>query len=129
MGGILVAQVSQGKETLFKTFRSLSFGGVAKPCLKTPSAVPVVSGGQEGRQLSSPAVLVPSLDLSIREVECRCQVHAVLDTEVLLPLEAPLQLIELVVGESCPGFSRFLGSHRGTLSATCNLPVSFFLCS
>lgn len=76
-----------------------------------------------------PAVLVPGLDLGVREVERGCQVHAVLHTQILLPLKATLQLIELVVRESCSGFARLFGSHRGTLSAARNLPVSFFLCS
>lgn len=76
-----------------------------------------------------PAVLVPGLDLRVREVERSCQVHAVLHTQVFLPLKATLQLIELVVRESCSGFARLFGSHRGTFSATRNLPVSFLLCS
>ena len=76
-----------------------------------------------------PAVLVPGLDLGVSEVERSSQVHAVLHAQVLLPLKATLQLIELVVRESRPGFARLFGSHRGTLSATCNLPVSFLLCS
>ena len=65
-----------------------------------------------------PAVLVPGLDLGISEVECSRQVHAILHTQVLLSFKATLQLIELVVGESRPGFTRLFGSHRGTLSAT-----------
>lgn len=76
-----------------------------------------------------PAVLVPGLDLGVSEVERSCQVHAVLHAQVLLPLKATLQLIELVVRESRPGFARLFGSHRGTLSATRNLSVSFLLCS
>lgn len=76
-----------------------------------------------------PAVLVPGLDLGVSEVECSRQVHAVLHTQVLLSLKATLQLIELVVRESCPGFAGLFGSHRGTLSAARNLPVSFLLCS
>ena len=35
-----------------------------------------------------------------------------------LSFKATLQLIELVVGESRPSFTRLFGSHRGTLSAT-----------
>lgn len=80
-------------------------------------------------QAPLPAVLVPGLDLGVCEVERGCQVHAVLHTQVLLPLKATFQLIELVVGEGRPGFARLFGSHRGTLSATRNLPVSFLLCS
>lgn len=76
-----------------------------------------------------PAVLVPRLDLGVCEVERSRQVHAVLHAQVLLPLKATLQLIELVVRESRPGFARLFGSYRGTLSATCNLPISFLLCS
>lgn len=48
-------------------------------------------------QLSLPAILVPGLDLGVSKIECSCQVHAVLDTQVLLPFKATFQLIELVV--------------------------------
>lgn len=74
----------------------------------------------------SPSVLVPGLDLCVGQVESRCQVHAVLHAEVFLPLEAPLQLVELVVREGRPGFARFFRAHRRTVSAAGDLPVTFF---
>ena len=50
-------------------------------------------------ELHSPSVLVPSLDLSVGQVQLGRQLHAVLHTQVLLPLEALLQRLQLVVGE------------------------------
>lgn len=74
--------------------------------------------------MNSPSVLVPGLDLSVRQVEGGGQVHAVLHTEVFLSLEAALQLVELVVGEGCPCFARLFAAHRRTVSAAGDLPVS-----
>lgn len=73
-----------------------------------------------------PSVLVPGLDLCVCQVESRGQVHAVLHAEVFLSLEAPLQLVELVVREGCPCFARLFRAHRRTVSATGDLPVALF---
>ena len=54
------------------------------------------------------AVLVPGLDLRVGEGERRRQVHPVLDAEVFLPLETPLQLLQLVVGEGGASLARLL---------------------
>jgi len=53
----------------------------------------------------APAVLVPGLDLRVAEVQFRRELHAVLNTEVFLSLEALLQRVELVVGERRPRFA------------------------
>ncbi|CAG5861708.1 unnamed protein product, partial [Menidia menidia] len=44
-----------------------------------------------------------------RMIESRCQVHAVLNTEVFLTLKTPLQLVELVVRKGCPCFASATG--------------------
>ena len=49
-----------------------------------------------------PSVLVPSLDLGVRQVQFGRELHPVLDGEILLPLEAGLQGLQLVVREGCP---------------------------
>lgn len=59
-----------------------------------------------------PAVLVPGFDLSVTELQGCCQLHAVLDTEVFLLLEAPLQSGQLLVAECRPGFAGFLKMER-----------------
>lgn len=125
-----------------KSSRGSHLGGVANPCSEgSPPAptgsTPRMNTGERtslgpaalSQPVPLPAVLVPGLDLGVSEVERSCKVHAVLHTQVLLPFKAPFQLIELVIRESSSGFSRLLGPYRGTLSATRNLPVSFFLCS
>lgn len=56
----------------------------------------------------SPSVLVPGLDLRVGQVELGRQLHAVLHTQVLLPLEALLQRLQLVVGEGRAGFALLL---------------------
>lgn len=61
----------------------------------------------------SPAVLVPGFDLRVAELEGRCQLHAVLDAEVLLLLEASLQPGQLLVAERRPGFAGFLRMEGG----------------
>ena len=55
------------------------------------------------------SVLVPGLDLSVGERQRSGQVHSVLDAEVLLPFEASLQLLQLMVGEGGSGFAWLLG--------------------
>lgn len=74
-----------------------------------------------------PSVLVPSLDLCVCQVESRSQIHTILHAEVFLSLKAPLQLVELVVGEGCPCFARFFCAHRRTVSAAGDLTVPLFL--
>lgn len=71
-----------------------------------------------------PSVLVPGLDLCVGQVESRGQVHAVLHAEVFLSLEAPLELVELVVGEGCPGFARLFRAHGGAVPAAGDLPIT-----
>ena len=61
-----------------------------------------------------PSVLIPSLDLGVGEVELGRELLSVLDAQVLLLLEAPLQGLELVVGESCPGLALLPGVHLAT---------------
>ena len=61
----------------------------------------------------SPPVLVPGLDLSVRQAQLGRQLHPVLDREVLLPLEAGLQGLELVVREGSPGLPLLLGVAGG----------------
>lgn len=56
----------------------------------------------------SPAVLVPGLDLGVAELQRGRQLHAVLDAQVLLLLEASLQPGQLLVAERRPSFARFL---------------------
>lgn len=75
-----------------------------------------------------PPVLVPGLDLGVRQVEGGRQVHAVLHAQVLLPLEAALQLVELMVREGRPRFAGLLRSHRGAIPAAGDFPVAFFFC-
>ena len=72
---------------------------------------------------SLPPVLVPGLDLCVREVEGGRQLHAVLDAQVLLPLEAALQLRQLVVGEGRAGLPGLLHPHLRAVSAAGDLPV------
>lgn len=76
-----------------------------------------------------PSVLVPGLDLRVRQVEGGRQVHAVLNAEVFLSFEAPLQLVELVVREGCAGFAGFFRAHRRTVSAAGDLPIAFLFSS
>ena len=52
-----------------------------------------------------PSVLIPSLDLGVGEVQLGRELLPVLDAQVLLLLEASLQGLELVVGESGPGLA------------------------
>lgn len=61
----------------------------------------------------SPAVLVPGFDLRVAELQGGCQLHAVLDAEVLLLLEAPLQPGQLLVAERRPRFAGLLGMEGG----------------
>jgi hypothetical protein len=49
-----------------------------------------------------PSVLVPGFDLCVSQVELCSQLHSVLNAQVLLTLEAALQCLELVIGESGP---------------------------
>jgi len=58
--------------------------------------------------LTSPAVLVPGFDLCVAEVQFRSELHAVLDTEVFLSLEALLERVQLVISECCPCLTRLL---------------------
>lgn len=75
-----------------------------------------------------PPVLVPGFDLGVGQVEGGCQVHAVLHAQVLLPLEAPLQLVELMVREGRPCFAGLLRSHRGAVPAAGDFTIAFFFC-
>lgn len=62
-----------------------------------------------------PAVLVPGFDLGVAEVEFSGQFHPVLDTQVLLPLEALFKSVQLVVGERRSRLSRLLRLRHVTL--------------
>ena len=55
-----------------------------------------------------PAVLVPCLDLRVWEVEFGRELHAVLNAEVLLALEALLEGVQLVVREGRASLARLL---------------------
>lgn len=57
---------------------------------------------EQGRNL--PSILVPRLDLGVAQSQLVRQLHPVLHAQVLLPLEALLQRLQLVVGE---GRARF----------------------
>ena len=72
-----------------------------------------------------PPVLVPGLDLRVCEVEGGRQLHAVLDAQVLLTLEAALQLRQLVVREGRPGLPGLLQPDLRAVSAAGDLPVAF----
>ena len=49
-----------------------------------------------------PSVLVPSFHLGVSQVQFGGKFHPVLNAQVLLPLEAALQGLELVIGECGP---------------------------
>lgn len=66
---------------------------------------------------ASPSVLVPGLDLGVGQVELGRQFHAVLHAQVLLPLEALLQRLQLMVGERRPRFPLFLAEIRTGIPA------------
>ncbi len=68
--------------------------------------------------MNLPPVLVPRLDLGVREVETGSELHAVLDREVLLSLEAPFQRVELVVRERRAGLAWLLGLARAVAVST-----------
>jgi len=74
-----------------------------------------------------PAVLVPGLDLRVGEAERRRQVHAVLHAQVLLALEAALELVELVVREGRARLAGLLGARRGAVPAARDLPLALLL--
>lgn len=63
-----------------------------------------------------PSVLIPGLDLCVAQVEFGGQLHPVLDTEVLLSIEALLQSVELVIGEGRSSLSRLLRLSTASLS-------------
>lgn len=72
----------------------------------------VVARWSESLVVCVPAVLVPGLDLGVTELQGGSQLHAVLDTQVLLLLEASLQPRQLLVAERRPSFTRFLQTSR-----------------
>lgn len=55
-----------------------------------------------------PPVLVPGLDLGVAELQWGGQLHTVLNAQVLLLLEAPLQPRQLLVAECRPSFAGLL---------------------
>ena len=61
----------------------------------------------------TPSVLVPGLDLRVREVELGGELHPVLHRQVLLPLEAGLQRLQLRVSEGRPCLPLLLGETGG----------------
>ena len=60
-----------------------------------------------------PSVLVPGLDLRVREVELGGELHPVLHRQILLPLEAGLQRLQLRVSEGRPCLPLLLGEAGG----------------
>lgn len=82
--------------------------------------------GQRGMVQFLPSVLVPRFHLRVGEVEGGGQFHPVLHAQVFLPLEAALQLGQLMVGEGGAGFARLFQPHRGTVPGTGDLSVPFF---
>ena len=76
---------------------------------------------------SLPPVLVPGLDLRVREVEGGRELHAVLHAQVLLSLEAALELGELVVSERRSRLPGFLQPHLRAVPAARDLPVALLL--
>lgn len=76
---------------------------------------------------TSPAVLVPGFDLRVSEVERGSQLHAVLHTQVFLPLEATLQLRQLMVSEGGARFPWLFQAHRGTVPRAGYLAVTLLL--
>lgn len=55
-----------------------------------------------------PAVLVPGLDLHVAELQRSRQLHALLDAQIFLFLEASLEPRQLLVAERRPFLTRFL---------------------
>lgn len=86
--------------------------------------IPALWAGGNGAFL--PSVLVPRFHLRVGEVEGGGQFHPVLHAQVFLPLEAALQLGQLMVGEGGAGFARLFQPHRGTVPGTGDLSVPFF---
>lgn len=99
-----------------------------KPCLVWGCAagegIPALWAGGSGAFL--PSVLVPRFHLRVGEVEGGGQFHPVLHAQVFLPLEAALQLGQLMVGEGGAGFARLFQPHRGTVPGAGDLSVPFF---
>ena len=75
--------------------------------------------------LCLPPVLVPRLDLRIRELQFRRKLHPVLDAEVLLSLKALFQGLQLVIRERRPRFP-LLFTLRGTQRIRRALWVVYF---
>lgn len=73
-----------------------------------------------------PSVLVPRFHLRVGEVEGSGQLHPVLHAQVFLPLEAALQLGQLMVGEGGAGFTRLFQPYRGAVPGAGDLSVPFF---
>lgn len=91
-----------------------------------PPSCPFLIPPEWYQQLSLPPVLVPGLDLRVGEVEGGRQLHAVLDAQVLLPLEAALQLGQLVVGEGRPSLPGLLEPDLRAVPTAGDLPVPLF---
>ena len=53
----------------------------------------------------SPSILVPRLHLGVAQTKLVGQLHAILNAQVLLPFEALLERLQLVIGERCSGFA------------------------
>lgn len=68
----------------------------------------MLAGGDVKIYIYIPPVLVPGLDLGVAELQGGSQLHPVLDTQVLLLLEAPLQPRQLLLAEGGPSFTRLL---------------------
>lgn len=55
--------------------------------------------------------------MRVAEIEFGGELHAVLDAQVLLPLEALLESVQLVISERRPRLARLLGLAAGSATA------------
>lgn len=58
---------------------------------------------------SLPSVLVPGFDLSVTETQLGRKFHPVLHAQVLLPLEALFERLQLMIGKRRSGLALFFG--------------------
>lgn len=67
---------------------------------------------------NSPSILVPRLHLGVAQTKLVGQLHAILNAQVLLPFEALLERLQLMIGERCPGFALLFTQTRRSGEAT-----------
>ena len=63
--------------------------------------------GQAGPLPLCPPVLIPSLDLGVRQIQFGGKLLSVLNREILLLFKTPLKGLELIVAECCASLSLF----------------------